>query len=57
MTWYINKGDDLERTRSIGFPFISQFSMNPTKEDLKVTYELLMCAQESAPDYPERGSK
>jgi hypothetical protein len=53
MTWYISKGDDLERQRSIGFPFITQLAKNPTPKQLTVSYELLMCKPDIAPDYPE----
>jgi hypothetical protein len=57
MTWYISKGDDLDRERSIGFPFFTQLPKNPSKEQLNVSYELSMCAPDTAPEYPEADCK
>ena len=53
MTWYISKGDDLERKRSIGFPYVTKLPKNPTKKQLNPSYELLMCLPDAAPQYPE----
>lgn len=47
------QGDDLERSRSVDFAFFTTLSMNPTQEEMIVTYELHSCPLEVAPDYPE----
>jgi hypothetical protein len=51
------QSDDLERSRSIDFAFMNQLPLTPTPDDLKVTYDLLMCASDVAPAYPDEKSE
>ncbi|KAF3051457.1 hypothetical protein E8E11_010107 [Didymella keratinophila] len=53
MQWYINRGDDLVRSRSIEHAFISTCSIDPTPEELNATYYLMSCASNKAPEYPD----
>lgn len=55
MTWYITKGDDLERSRKIDFPFYQKFDPNPPAEALQIDAELLECALEKAPVHGKPG--
>jgi len=55
MTWYINKGDDLLRSRKIAFPFFISFNANPTYDELQIKSELLECAPDKALIHPKEG--
>ena len=55
MTWYINKGDDLQRSRKIDFPFYRKFEPNPSHSTLQIEEELLECSLEKAPIHAKAG--
>ncbi|KAF2464026.1 uncharacterized protein BDR25DRAFT_319451 [Lindgomyces ingoldianus] len=61
MTWFINKGDDLERDRAITHPFYRTFDLDMDDDDYIIYTELMMCASDRAPKYPgksvQRNSK
>jgi len=53
MFWYIQKGESLERSRKIQFPFYRKFgSVVPAPEDLVISETLYECDSISAPKYP-----
>lgn len=53
MNWYINRGDDLVRSRSVDFAFVTHFDIDPPAEQLRETYYLRSCTADEAPEYPE----
>lgn len=55
MTWYIEKGDDLERSRKIEFPFYWIFPPNPSHDLLQVNSVLLECSLDDKPVHPQEG--
>lgn len=57
MTWYIQEGDDLLRTRKIEFPFYWSLEPNPSLRELQIEISLLECALEQAPEYPKEGKE
>ena len=55
MTWYIEKGDDLLRSRKIEFPFYIAWDHEPTDADLHIESELQESSLDRAPVYPKSG--
>lgn len=56
MTWYIEKGEDLLRSRKIEFPFYRTFdSSTPPFNELQVEEELMECLLDNAPVHPSAG--
>ena len=56
MTWYIEKGEDLLRTRKIEFPFYRTFdSAIPGYQELQSEEELQECSLDAAPVHLQAG--
>lgn len=55
MTWYIYKGEDLEREKRIEFPFYRRLADNFSDSELKFVDNLNISDRESAPAYPGDG--
>ncbi|KAL9114872.1 MAG: hypothetical protein Q9227_001115 [Pyrenula ochraceoflavens] len=55
MTWYIQKGDDLIRSRKIEFPFYIAFDHKPTDSDLNIENNLMESSSDRAPVHPKSG--
>lgn len=54
MSWYIKKGDELERKGLKRATFRSNFRTNPGPDELKFTYRLLTSDRERAPDFDDQ---
>ncbi|KAH7304629.1 putative heat shock 70 kDa protein 12A [Rhexocercosporidium sp. MPI-PUGE-AT-0058] len=58
MTWYILKGEDLQRDQKVTFGFYRKLSINYSPQDLIFEDELLENDDEYAPKYPsDKGTK
>ena len=55
MTWYIEKGDDLQRARPIEFEYFRSYDENPSDDELQVEDRLWECDREVAPRHPKEG--
>ncbi|TVY30987.1 Heat shock 70 kDa protein [Lachnellula hyalina] len=56
MTWYIHKGEDLQREQTIHFPFFHSLAVNYTPDDLIFSDELIQSESKDPPLYPAKGS-
>ncbi|KAL9577735.1 MAG: hypothetical protein Q9212_006175 [Teloschistes hypoglaucus] len=55
MTWYIHRGEDMQRDQRIVLPFYRSLPHNPPASELIFTDELLECSLAQAPKYPQKG--
>ncbi|KAI9705053.1 MAG: hypothetical protein M1836_006836 [Candelina mexicana] len=55
LTWYINIGDGLSRSRKISFPFYRKFSADLRDDELIITDRLLECSATTQPIHPTKG--
>ncbi len=55
MTWYIEMGDDLLRSRKIEFPFYRAWDHQPSGSDLHFEDKLQESSLLEAPTYPRDG--
>lgn len=56
MTWYIHRGEDLQRDQKIVFSFYRSLPQDYSPSALIFTDNLLECSLDQAPKYPRTGS-
>ena len=55
MTWYINRGDDLQREQRIEFPFYRSIAADYSPDQLVFEDDLIECSLDKPVDYPKAG--
>jgi hypothetical protein len=55
MTWYINRGEDMQRDQRVVFPFYRSLPSDFKPSILIFKDELIECAHDQAPLYPKAG--